>query len=79
MSKPDAAGAGFWVIYPMPPHKEIAARASTTRETVARVISQLTSDGLVEKRDKVLYLQDKDKIQAMADALESGQGPETAR
>lgn len=79
MSKPDAAGAGYWVIYPMPPHKEIAARASTTRETVARVISQLTSDGLVEKRDKVLYLQDKDKIQAMAEALESGQGPETAR
>lgn len=74
MSKPDAAGAGFWVIYPMPPHKEIAARASTTRETVARVLSQLTSEGLVEKRDKVLYLQDKARLQAMADALQSSHG-----
>jgi CRP-like cAMP-binding protein len=72
MCKPDAAGAGFWVIYPMPPHKEIAARASTTRETVARVLSQLASDGMVEKRDKVLYIQNKTKLQAMADALEGG-------
>ncbi len=74
MAKPDAAGAGFWVIYPMPPHKEIAARASTTRETVARVLSQLSGDGMVEKRDKVLYIQDKKKLQAMAEALEAGHG-----
>lgn len=77
MSRPDAAGAGFWVIS-MPAHKEIAARASTTRETVARVLSQLTSDGMVEKRDKVLYIQDKKKLQAMAEALE-GAHPEIAR
>ncbi|MBT6205188.1 MAG: Crp/Fnr family transcriptional regulator [Rhodospirillaceae bacterium] len=79
MSKPDAAGAGFWVIYPMPPHKEIAARASTTRETVARVLSQLTSDELIEKRDKVLYLQDTQRLQSMADVLASRQGQENAR
>ena len=66
------------MIYPMQPHKEIAARASTTRETVARVLSQLSSDGLVEKRDKVLYIQVKVKLQVMAEALEAGQG-ETAR
>jgi len=78
MCRPDAAGAGFWVIYPMPPHKEIAARASTTRETVARVLSQLSGEGMVEKRDKVLYIEDRKKLQAMADALEAGNS-ETAR
>ncbi len=31
MSKPDATGAGFWVIYPMPPHKESAVHEHDLR------------------------------------------------
>jgi CRP-like cAMP-binding protein len=79
MCKPDAAGAGFWVIYPMPAHKEIAGRASTTRETVARVISHLTHENVVEKRDKVLYIQDKKRLEELAEALDAERTAEFAR
>ncbi len=79
MCKPDAAGAGFWVIYPMPAHKEIAGRASTTRETVARVVSHLTHDGIVEKRDKVLYIQDKQRLEELAESLDAERSAAIAR
>ena len=72
-------GANTARISPIPVHADIAARVSTTRETVARVLSQLTSDELIEKRDKVLYLQDTQRLQSMADVLASRQGQENAR
>src|SRR5207302_1567305 len=36
-------------IHPMPVHSDIAARVSTTRETVARVLSDLTQRRLVQR------------------------------
>jgi CRP-like cAMP-binding protein len=46
------------VISPIPLHGDIAARVSTTRETVARVFSDLTRSGLVERRQESLLIKD---------------------
>lgn len=79
MGKTDPAGTSALAIYPLPAHKDIAARASTTRETVARVISQLTSATIVERRDKALYILDSVRLKELASRLEEGRGDDFAR
>jgi CRP-like cAMP-binding protein len=67
---PDPAVPNLWSVYPMPTQSDIAARASTTRETVARVISQLTQDELIQRKGRTLYINDRDRLQQMAASLE---------
>ena len=68
-AKPDPVTSGSWIIYPMPTQTLIAGRASTTRETVARVVSQLTQGGLVSRKGKTLHIRDRDRLEAMAERL----------
>lgn len=67
--KPDPVRAGSWLIYPLPTQAAIAAQASTTRETVARVVSQLTHSGLAERKGRTLYVRDPDKLRQMTERL----------
>jgi CRP/FNR family cyclic AMP-dependent transcriptional regulator len=46
------------VIQPIPVHSDIAARVSTTRETVARVLSELTHRDLLRREDDSLAILD---------------------
>lgn len=46
------------VIQPIPVHSDMASRASTTRETVARVISDLTKKGVVKREKDFLLICD---------------------
>lgn len=61
---------GNWLIRALPTHKAIAAMASTTRETVARSISQLASDGIVERKGRILFLRDRARLEKLAGALD---------
>ena len=70
MARPDVAVPNLWVIHPLPPLREIASRISTTRETVARALSQLYPTGLVRRKGKSLYIPDRDKFEAALDALQ---------
>ncbi len=79
LAGPDVAVPRLWSIYPMPTQAEIAGRASTTRETVARVLSQLTSGEIVKRKGKTLYLQDRPKLQAMTERLEREQRIDASR
>lgn len=72
MAEPDAGVPGRWVVRPLPPLREIASRISTTRETVARALSQLYADGLVERSGRVLYITDRDKLQAFVRSRQAG-------
>ena len=74
MATPDAAVPGRWVVRPLPPLREIASRVSTTRETVARALGQLYRGGLVRRRGRVLYLSDRDKLEAYVAARRT-EGP----
>ena len=70
--KADPVQPDSWLIYPMPTQAQIAALASTTRETVARVISQLASAGIVEKKSKTLYIRNKEKLEVLAERTSPG-------
>ena len=71
LAEESPADSGHWLIRNLPTHKSIAAMASTTRETVARSISQLAMGGMVERKGRTLYLLDRDRIDNLAGALES--------
>ena len=75
MARPDVAVPELWVIHPLPPLREIASRISTTRETVARALSQLYPTGLVRRKGKSLYIPDRDKFEAaLTDLQREGGG-----
>lgn len=69
LAKADPVKAGCWMVYPLPTQAEIAALASTTRETVARVMSQLSEDGLIRKVHKTVYIDSRDKLAELANRL----------
>ncbi len=69
LAKPDPVTAGAWIIYPMPTQSEIASLASTTRETVARVISQLAGDDLISRKGKTVHLRDRARLETLAERL----------
>jgi len=72
MAKPDPITADSWLIYPCPAQREIAGRASTTRETVARVFSQLLESGQIRRKGRSVYLTDKDALETLAKRLAPG-------
>ena len=72
MAKPDPVREGSWMIWPAPTQAEIAALASTTRETVARVMSQLVGAGLLSRKGKSLYLRDLDRLKELRASLGGG-------
>lgn len=67
----DPVNANSWLIHPLPTQLEIAAQASTTRETVARVLSQLSRDGLVERKSRTLYIRDYEGLRELGGASPS--------
>lgn len=77
LAEQDPVTPGAWAIYPMPTQSHIAARASTTRETVARVIGQLAQEGLVKKKGKSLYIWNRDALALRAERLSNPE--QTAR
>ena len=68
---PDAAVTGLWVLRPCPTEREIASRAGTARETVARAIRQLRQAGLVRRKDRKLYILDRKRLETITRALGS--------
>ncbi|MDP6704714.1 MAG: Crp/Fnr family transcriptional regulator [Alphaproteobacteria bacterium] len=59
-----------WRVSPMPTQKAIAGLASTTRETVARSLSQLVSGGIIERRGKTVLIRDFSRLERLAGALD---------
>ena len=55
------------IIKPVPIHGDIASRVSTTRETVARVLSDLSKKGLVTREAGKLNLHDVSRLQDMVE------------
>jgi CRP-like cAMP-binding protein len=58
-------GANQARIRPMPVHSNIAARVSTARETVARVLGDLTRKGIVEREADALRILDVNRLTQM--------------
>ena len=75
----DPAGPDTWVISPLPAQREIATQASTTRETVARAISELVADGLITREGKSLHIHDRARLERLAADLAADWGEVGAR
>lgn len=56
-------------IHPIPVHADIASRVSTTRETVARVISELTKKGLIHRDGNALAVPDIAALEALVESV----------
>jgi len=54
----------------LPTHSELASRVGTTRETVARAISNLSRNGIVEKKGSGLFFPD---LMELEDIVEGGE------
>jgi len=70
MAEPDAAVPGLWIIHPLPPLREIASRVSTTRETVARALSQLYPSGLIRRKGRSLYIMNRAGFQDLLNKMQ---------
>jgi len=57
------------VIEPIPIHSDIASRASTTRETVARVLSELARQGIIERTRDGLVIRDLQRLDDMVNDI----------
>lgn len=57
------------VISPIPHHADIASRVSTTRETVARVFSELTKAGMLERNKSALVVRDMKRLRELVEDL----------
>ncbi len=57
------------MLMPAPAHGDIAARASTTRETVARILGDLGRRGLVRKAPDTLYVTDMPQLARLIEEL----------
>lgn len=67
LAKPSVQEDGTAKINPIPIHSELASRVSTTRETVARVLSDLSRKGLVQRSGNVLQLTDTARLRDMVE------------
>lgn len=64
--EPSPTGDGRWLIPTIPAHKDIAIWSGTTTDTVARAIGQLTSLGIVKRRNRTLLILDRRHIEKLA-------------
>ncbi|MSP67775.1 MAG: Crp/Fnr family transcriptional regulator [Alphaproteobacteria bacterium] len=79
LAQPSPLNPGSFLIRPMPTHKDVASWAGTTRETVARVMSHLAEAGVVERKDRALYIRDKARIEHLAETLDPDHESEHTR
>lgn len=57
------------ILKPIPVHSDMASRASTTRETVARVLSDLTKKGIVKREKDSLVICDVSQLEDMVEEV----------
>jgi CRP/FNR family transcriptional regulator, cyclic AMP receptor protein len=67
MAEPDTDGGTSAAISPIPVHSDIAARVSTTRETVARVLGDLSRREIVIREKDRLIVPDTDRLAEMVE------------
>ncbi len=65
----DATVPNLWAIKPLPPIRELASAAGTTRELVSNALTQLYPSGLIRRKGNNLYIMDRP---ALEDVIKAG-------
>jgi len=71
LAKPDVASPDLWTVKPLPPLRELAASAGTTRELVNSALNTLYPRGIIRRRGNTLYLLDKPALESVVSAAEN--------
>ena len=71
LAKEHLENDNFAAIKPIPIHSDIASRVSTSRETVARVLTDLAKKGIIERHKKALLVKD---VKFLNDIVEKVRG-----
>lgn len=71
LARASSDGGNQAAISPIPVHGDIASRVSTTRETVARVLSELARAGIVERGTDALLVNDLNGLEELVETLRS--------
>jgi CRP-like cAMP-binding protein len=58
----------LWVIKPLPPIRELASTAGTTRELVSNTLNQLYPSGLIRRKGNNLYVMDRSALEELVKA-----------
>ncbi len=72
LARANGSGDDTAVISPIPTHADIASRVSTARETTARVLSDLTKQGVLRREGDSLVIVRLSKLINMVDHMEFG-------
>ena len=73
LARPTLKPDGTAQISPIPIHADIASRVSTTRETVARVLGELTRRGMLRREHNALVLLDFAGLEEMVEEMSEGE------
>ena len=68
LAVPDPAAPDLWAIKPLPPLRELASQASTTRELVASALSRLYPSGVIRRRGNNLYIMNRAAVEDIVHA-----------
>ena len=63
LAEPDPSVPDLWVVKPLPPVRELAGRAGTTRELVVSSLNQLYPSGLIRRKGNSLYILDRTSLE----------------
>ena len=73
LAEPDEAAPDLWTIKPLPPLRDLASSASTTRELVSNALKALYPSGLIRRQGNNLYILDRAALEDIVSAVsESG-------
>ena len=67
LARAAANGEGKASISPIPVHSDLASRVSTTRETVARVMGDLSRQGILKREKNALLVLDVERLAAIVE------------
>jgi CRP-like cAMP-binding protein len=67
LARTHQGASGALMIRPIPRHGEIAARVSTTRETVARVLADLAHENIVARESDALVIRDPRRLSVLVE------------
>lgn len=66
LATPDPSGNGTWVINNMPSHELLATQAMTSKEAVARAISQIIQEGVAKRSRGKIRILDRESLKLLA-------------
>jgi len=66
LAEPAPGDSKDWLVHPVPTQQEMAITIGSTRESVGRILSELSHFGIVHRESRTLHVQDRRKLEEMA-------------